>query len=98
MLYCIIEFFLGIFVLIELFFGYKRLCLILNFLGFDLGIIFNGDEMKGENGGLENGLEIWLSDNFFLICVFIIFVWEVVDLWFDVICDCGVLVYFIENL
>lgn len=67
MLYCIIEFFLGIFVLIELFFGYKRLCIILNFLGFDLGIIFNGDEMKGENDCLENGLVIWLNDNFLLI-------------------------------
>lgn len=79
-------------------FEYDKLWIILNFLGFDLGIIFKRDEMKGENGVLENGLEIWLSDNFLLICVFIIFVWEVVDLWFDVIIDCDVLVYLKENL
>lgn len=30
--------------------------------------------------------------------VFKVFVGEVVDLWFDVICDCGVLVYFKDLL
>lgn len=87
-LYLILEFFLGINRLIELCFGNDKLWIIWNFLGFDLGIIFNGEDIKLFKGGDVKGFVILFSLMFWWINFWIIegcfnvflWLWEILEL------------------
>lgn len=78
---CIIEFFFGILILIELFCGYERLWIIWNLLGLDWGIIFKGNDINGVYCGVENGFVICLRFKFYCIWFLMILCFKV-ELWF----------------